>query len=109
MSEQEQQLKTELVKREQELNKREMSIRAKELLAKKGLSKDLTEVLRYNTEEELIKAVETIEHTRGFKSEEQAGAKGLPKEFHIVENKLEHGADDGIMDPIASAFKRKVD
>ena len=68
LAEQKQQLENEFVKREQELNKREMSIRAKELLAEKGLSKDLATVLRYDDEDSLIKAINAIEHIKGFEN-----------------------------------------
>lgn len=64
-------------KREEELNQREMQIRAKELLSEKGLPKKLADVLKYSDEESLISAIEVIEHTRGFKD---SPAEGEPKE-----------------------------
>lgn len=106
LAEQKAALEAELVKREQELNKREMGVRAKELLAEKGLPKGLSDVLRYETEEELVKAIETIEHTRGFKAEDQGQKKGLPERFHVLENRLT-GGDHDTPDPIADAFKMK--
>lgn len=106
LAEQKATLEADFVKREQELNKREMSIRAKELLAEKGLPKGLSDVLRYETEEELVKAIETIEHTKGFKAEGQEQKTGLPEGFRVQENKLT-GGDHDISDPIADAFKMK--
>lgn len=106
LAEQKATLEADFVKREQELNKREMSIRAKELLAEKGLPKGLSDVLRYETEEELVKAIETIEHTKGFKTEGQEQKTGLPEGFRVLENKLT-GGDHDISDPIAEAFKMK--
>ena len=106
LAEQKATLEAELVKREQELNKREMGVRAKELLAEKGLPKGLSDVLRYETEEELVKAIETIEHTRGFKVEDQEQKKGLPEGFHVLENRVT-GGDHDTSDPIADAFKMK--
>ena len=99
-------MEADFVKREQELNKREMGIKAKEILAEKGLPKELSSVLKYDTEEELVKALETIERSRGFKKEEQAKANGLPEGFQILENRLESGGH-GTSDPIADAFKMK--
>lgn len=106
LTEQKATLEADFVKREQELNKREMSIRAKELLSEKGLPKGLSDVLKYETEEELVKAIETIEYTRGFKTEDQEQKKGIPEGFHILESKLPDG-DHHVSDPIADAFKMK--
>lgn len=104
LAEQKQQLESEFVKREHELNKREMSIKAKELLSQKGLPKDLAEVLKYDTEEELTKAIDTIERTRGFKKEDSASIK---QDRQIVEHRLERPTDfGGVSDPIADAFKK---
>lgn len=104
LAEQKQQLETEFVKREQELNKREMSIKAKELLSQKGLPKDLAEVLKYDTEEEITKAIDTIEHTRGFKKEDSASDE---QDRQIVEHRIERPTDFGdAPDPIADAFKK---
>lgn len=104
LAEQKAAIEAELVKKGQELDKREMSIRAKELLAERGLPKDLGDVLKYDTEEELIKAIDTIEHARGFKASDQ-GNSNAPKGFKVVENKLERGTGDYESDPIAKAFK----
>lgn len=102
LAEQKATMESDFVKREDELNKREMGIRAKELLAEKGLPKELADVLRYDSEEELAKAIDTIEHTRGFKGEEQG--KG---DLRIIENRLPRGLNYEPADPIADAFKRK--
>ncbi|WP_286080127.1 hypothetical protein [Parablautia intestinalis] len=101
LAEQKATMESDFVKREDELNKREMGIRAKELLAEKGLPKELADVLRYSNEDELVKAINTIEHTRGFKGEEQG------KKFKIIENRLPIGRNYEPADPIANAFKRK--
>ena len=111
LAEQKQQLENEFVKREQELNRREMSIRAKELLAEKGLPKDLATVLRYDDEESLIKAIDTIEHTRGFKNNNNnnsASIEQVEQSKQIVEHRLERPTDfgGGVSDPIADAFKK---
>ena len=114
LAEQKQQLENEFVKREQEINRREMSIRAKELLAEKGLPKDLATVLRYDDEESLIKAIDTIEHTRGFKNNNNnnnnnsASIEQVEQSKQIVEHRLERPTDfgGGVSDPIADAFKK---
>ena len=111
LAEQKAALENEFVKKEQELNKREMSIRAKELLAEKGLPKDLSDILRYDSEEELVKAIETIEHTRGFKDNkgsEQGQTGGLPDGYKVLgDNRLPSFNEDKNSDPVAAAFKRK--
>lgn len=56
-----------LNKRENELNQREMQIKAKELLAERGLPRELASVMRYDDEESLMKAIDIIDKTRGFK------------------------------------------
>lgn len=104
LAKQKQQLEAEFVERERQLAKREMGIRAKELLEENDLPKNLADVLRYETEEELVKAIETIKVTRGFK-DEKAG-KG---ERIIIENKLPEYREGPSIDPIAQAFKGKVE
>lgn len=94
------------VRREQELNKREMVLRAKELLSERGLSQSLADVLRYETEEELVKAIDTIEHVKGFKKEEGT-ADGGPEKNRIQENRLPEGMGYNAPDLIAEAFKLK--
>ncbi len=102
LAEQKQQLDADLVKREQELNRREMGIKARELLAGKGLPESLAGVLRYETEEELVKAIDTIEHAKGFKPE------GKKEERIYQEHRLEtRGAGGGFHDPIGEAFGLK--
>lgn len=70
LSEQKQQQDAELVKKAEELNKREMVLRAKEMLSEKKLPKELAEVLKYDNEEELKKALDILEKVRGFKKED---------------------------------------
>ncbi|MFA9379133.1 MAG: hypothetical protein ACERKZ_20660 [Lachnotalea sp.] len=95
----------ELIKRESELKQKEMSLKAKELLQEKGLPKELAEVLRYDNEESLVKAIETIEHTRGLnQNNNQADLAG---EKQIQEHKLEMGSEYGNPDPVKDAFKLK--
>lgn len=64
LAEHKQQQEAELVKREQELNKREMSIKAKELLAEHNLPKELANVLRYESEADLVAAIKTIKDVK---------------------------------------------
>lgn len=106
LAEQKAVMEADFVKREQDLNKREMAIRAKELLVEKGLPKELSDIMRYDTEEELVKAIGTIEHTRGFQKEESDQQGGLPKGFQVLENKLPKG-DHNPPDPIAEAFRQE--
>lgn len=104
LAEQKQQHETDLVKREQELHKREMSIRAKELLAEKRLPKELADVLRYDNEDELVKAIETIEHAIGL---EGNGQQKTGKKI-FDENKLPTGLNyNDTINPIANAFKMR--
>lgn len=103
LAEQKQQLEAEFVQKEKELNKREISIKAKELLAEKGLPKGLADVLRYDDEESLVKAIETMETLKGFKKDDEAAAKGGKK---VVEHRLETGIGYDEADPIADAFRK---
>ena len=98
LSEQKQQQDSELLKREEELKKREMNIRANELLMEKGLPKSLGAVLKYNTEEELIKAIEILEQTRGFKQEKEPEYIPIPRPLP----QSLHGYED--TDPVHKAF-----
>lgn len=50
----------DFVKREQDLQQRELAMSAKELLADKGLPKDLADILKYSDEESLKSAVDRI-------------------------------------------------
>lgn len=104
LAKQKQQLEAELVEREQQLTKREMGIRAKELLEENDLPKNLADVLRYDTEEELVKAIETIKVTKGFKER-----KAEKDERVIIENRLPEYREEHCIDPIREAFKGKVD
>lgn len=99
LSEKKQQQEAELIKREEELKKREMNIRANELLMEKGLPKSLGAVLKYDTEEELVKAIEILEQTRGFKQEKEP-------EYEVLVNRLPERRydDDDFMDPVHKAF-----
>lgn len=101
LAEQKQQLEADFGKREMELNKREMSIRAKELLAEKGLDKELADILRYDTEEELKKAIERIECIRGFKAEERPKEKRIYQGYRID---TDGAGGDSTFDPIRDAF-----
>lgn len=97
-----------LSKREAELNQREMQIRAKELLTERGLPKQLADVLKYSDEESLVKAIDVIEHTRGFKesAENEQKKDGKPKR-RIIENILPSGKDDAAGDPLRKAMGLK--
>ena len=57
LKEQKATLAAELDQREKDINKREMAIRAAELLSEKGLDKSLASVLKYDTEDELKTAI----------------------------------------------------
>lgn len=98
LSEQKQQQEAELAKREEELKKREMKLRADELLAEKGLPKSLGAVIKYDTEEELMKAIEILENTKGIKEE-------IEPEYIPMPMPLPQFKDDGeIVDPVHKAF-----
>lgn len=58
---------SDIERRERELAEREMNLKARELLAEAGLPQSLGDVLRYEDEESLKKAVETMTNLRGFK------------------------------------------
>ena len=98
LSEQKQQQESELTKREEELKKREMNIRANELLMEKGLPKSLGAVLKYDTEEELIKAIEILEQTRGFKQEKEPEYIPIPQPLPQFRDSGDFG------DPVRKAF-----
>lgn len=90
-----------LSKREEELNQREMQIRAKELLSEKGLPKELASVLRYSDEESLTAAIGIIETTRGFKNETTNNKENRVYIPHRLPENPNHG--DG-SDPIRKAM-----
>jgi coproporphyrinogen III oxidase-like Fe-S oxidoreductase len=72
----------ELDKREKEVNRREMQVKAAEMLSAKGLSRDLASVLKYDDEKELEAAIEMIGNMQGAKAETK------PDQRLIIENKL---------------------
>lgn len=107
LAEQKQSLEKEFVKREAELNQREMQIRAKELLSERGLPKQLADVLKYSDEKSLIAAIDTIEHTRGFKegsakNEQIEQGKGTYEGFRPIEEGALHEHDGS--DPFRKAW-----
>lgn len=92
----------ELGKREQDLQQREMVVKAKELLAERGLPKGLASVLRYSDEESLTKAIDSIQSLRGFK--EETDTKNNNKRV-IIENRLPDGIPHKTgVDPFKKAF-----
>lgn len=98
LAEHKQQQEAELVKREQELNKREMSIKAKELLAEHNLPKELANVLRYESEADLVAAIKTIKDVKMMSDD---GG----KEYKVLEaNRLPVGLTYDEPDRIAKAF-----
>lgn len=87
---------SEFDKREKELNQREMQIRAKELLAERGLPKNLADVLRYSDEESLKAAIDVIDKTRGFKESSVYTEQNNDKR-KIIENPLPSGQRDALI------------
>lgn len=87
---------SEFDKREKELNQREMQIRAKELLAERGLPKNLADVLRYSDEESLKTAIDVIDKTRGFK-ESSVDTEQNNDKRKIIENPLPSGQRDALI------------
>lgn len=62
----------DFVKREQDLQQRELAMTAREMLTEKGLPKDLADILKYSDEDSLKIAVDRIlklqnEELKGFK------------------------------------------
>ena len=90
LKEQKAALAAELDQREKDINKREMAIKAAELLSAKGLSRDLASVLKYDTEEELQKAIDTISNIQGMKAKDNGSGR------QIIENRL---PDNPIAEP----------
>ncbi len=89
----------ELADKEAELNRREMGIRAKELLSEKGLPLEFVEVLKYDDEESLEKAINLLENTRAEILKEKK-----PK-HKVLENKLPMGCgEDSNADQIRDIF-----
>ncbi len=60
----------DFVKRENDLKQRELAMTAREMLAEKGLPKDLADILRYSDEETLKTAIDRIQK---LKSEDTGG------------------------------------
>lgn len=87
-----------LSKRENELNQREMQLKAKELLSERGLPKELADVLRYDNEESLSKAIEVI--SRINKREKDSN-------FTIVPNRLPQYTETVKVNPIREAMRLK--
>lgn len=84
-----------ITQREQELNKRELNLKAKEVLSSKGLSLDLLEALNYSDEDTLNKSIEIIE--KQFKKEEPLVVRGRePAKSWVVNGKT--------VDPIRKAM-----
>lgn len=82
LAEQKASLASELDKREKEVNRREMQVKAAEMLSAKGLSRDLASFLKYDDEKELEAAIEMIGNMQGAKAETK------PDQRLIIENKL---------------------
>ena len=102
LAEQKTSLTSELDQREESINKREMAIRAAELLSEAGLDKNLASVLKYDTEDELITAINTISNIRGMKAEQEDSDKSKRR---IIENRLPKGENFGDGDnSVRSAF-----
>lgn len=72
-----------LAEREKILRQRELAIIAREKLEEAGLNKDLCNVLRYDDEESLDKAIVQLKSMQGFKNND----KGF-KPLEIIPNKL---------------------
>ena len=75
LKEQKAALAAELDQREKDISKREMAIRAAELLSEKGLDKSLASVLKYDTEDELKTAIDTISNIQGMKADQYGSGK----------------------------------
>lgn len=60
----------DFVKRENDLKQRELAMTAREMLAEKGLPKDLADILRYSDEETLKTAIDKIQE---FRSKDTGG------------------------------------
>jgi hypothetical protein len=83
--------------REQELNKRELDLKAKEILSTKGLPLDILEALNYSDEDSLNKSISIIE--KQIKKEEPVKVTGREpyNGTNIVNGKT-------VLDPIKKAF-----
>lgn len=74
----------EFAEREKTLRQRELAIIAREKLEEAGLNKDLCNVLRYDDEESLDKAIVQLKSMQGFKNNENSEYKPL----EIIPNNL---------------------
>ena len=95
----------ELDEREKTIKARELSLLAAEKLVEAGLPKNLSEVLKYDDEQTLDAAIQTMAKLRGF-----SGETDKPKEVkrHILENKLPEPAEQdmgGLDYRLKQAFK----
>ena len=104
LAEQKQQQETELTEKLQELKKREMTIRAREMLSERKMPDALANILKYDNEEELEKALDSLEKLRGFESRNN---KPEEDEFEILgDNRLPFGTHEK-PDPLPEAFGLK--
>ncbi len=98
LGEQRQQHENELSEKEKELNRREMTIKAKELLSEKGLPKEMADFLRYETDEELKNCIDIMERIKGSGADESG--------FTVYgDNRLPKSDYDNKNDAISRAFK----
>lgn len=102
LNEQKMALNAELDQREKDLEKRQMAVRATELLSEKGLRKELASVLRYDTEEELIAAIDAISNVQNMRAADNSGS------VQVIENKLPaFNNDSSDTDSVRTAFGLK--
>lgn len=95
LSEQKATLSAELDQREQKIATKELELKAVEILATKGLPKELAAVLRYSNEEELKAAVEEVGKLKGTVDENK---------YKIVPNRLPQSKDYEELTPLKKAF-----
>lgn len=95
LSEQKATLSAELDQREQKIATKELELKAVEILATKGLPKELAAVLRYSNEEELKAAVEEVGKLKGTVDENK---------YKIVPNRLPQSKDCEELTPLKKAF-----
>ena len=82
---------SDFVKRENDLKQRELAMTAREMLAEKGLPKDLADILRYSDEETLKTAIDKIQE---FRSKENGGYKLLNGGQHRLPEGDNRGDDN---------------
>lgn len=95
LSEQKATLSAELDQREQKIAAKELGLKAVEILATKGLPKELAAVLRYSNEEELKAAVEEVGKLKGTVDENK---------YKIVPNRLPQSKDCEELTSLKKAF-----